>query len=112
MEDADEKALYGSYSRSNPMRPGHWRWHLRQLRYRVDHWLIMAPISGDTRDSIRYLLNVGPFKAAYTWLFYRHHMRLIHRFGWGHAMRRFGPGIPDGKPHKRCDWCGHMEQTP
>jgi hypothetical protein len=100
MEDADEKALYGSWSRDNPHRPGMFRWWRRLMRD-IDFALSW----GAVRQEWKALKVLGPARFIYSTFFYRMHMRWLHKRN-RHAMRRVGP-MPDGVSFDRCDWCGH-----
>ena len=102
MEDADEKALYGSWSPNNPHRPGMFRWWRRLMRD-----LDFALEWGVFREDWKALKVMGPLRLLYAKTLYRPHMRWLHRRN-RHVMRDWGPR-ENGVQHRRCDWCGHFE---
>lgn len=101
MEDADEKALYGSWSRDNPQRPGMFRWW-RRLSRDIDTFLSW----GAVREDWKALKVLGPVGYIYSTFFYRHHMRWLHKRN-RHKMR---VRPIDGAHY--CDWCGRLEHLP
>jgi hypothetical protein len=60
------------------------------------------------REDLEAIRTLGLRRFLYLRFAYRHHMRFIHKRG-GHAMKHFGPMLPDGGEFDRCDWCGHVE---
>jgi hypothetical protein len=62
------------------------------------------------REDLDAIKTFGLGKVLYWRFVYRHHMRFIHKRG-GHAMRHYGPLMPDGGGFDKCDWCGHIENV-
>lgn len=59
------------------------------------------------REDIEAIKTFGLAKVLYWRFAYRHHMRFIHKRG-GHALRHYGPLLPDGGEFDKCDWCGFI----
>ncbi len=61
----------------------------------------------ETRETMGAIRLLGLHKVIYYRLFYRHHMRWLHRRG-RHVLTHIGP-MEDGAEMDKCHWCGHVE---